>query len=186
MHIHFIFKPAQTDTTVFNSLHNVETNEYILSIPQQWHYEASIDASSKDRKFDFTGVSLPAEVNHTPLTANLQLRKYVCTDIKQADDYVLSEFTLYPDRITPPGFNYNRDTLTISSGQAADLFLTHYFRRTKASNYTRYDMVVYSAKRKAAYILTATFQYRDPTYALEDSLKLKDYMYRVFRSLFLR
>lgn len=177
---------GQTDTTIFNSLHNVETNEYVLSIPQRWQYVPSVDASSKDRKYDFTGVSLPEEVNHTPFIANLQVRKYECTNIKQADDYVLSEFSLYPDRITPPGFSYLRDTLTISSGQPADLFLTHYFRRTKASNYTRYDMVVYSAKRKAAYILTATFQYRDPTYAIEDSLKLKQYMWRVFRSLLLR
>jgi len=177
---------AQTDSTIFNNLHNVETTEYVFSIPNQWRYEASVDASSKDRRFDFSGVSLPAEVNHTPLVAYMQLRKFPCINAKQAEDYIVSEFSLYSDRITPPGFNYNTDTLTIASGEKANLFLTHYFRRTKASNYTRYDMVVYSTKRKAAYILTATFQYRDPTYSLEANLKLKEYMYHVFRLLVLR
>jgi hypothetical protein len=47
-------------------------------------------------------------------------------------------------------------------------------------------MVVYSAKRKAAYMLTVTYQFTDPSYACDTDLHLKNYAQRVFKTLQLR
>ena len=177
---------AQTDTSIFNAMQKEESAEYVLSIPNLWHFQAGMDASSKDRRFEFTGIALPAEFNHTPVTAIFTLRKLDAKTLKEAEDYVLNEFTNFPDRITQSGYNYDRDTLTIASGEKAQIISTHYYRRTKASNYSRYYLFVYSEKRKASYVLTATFQYRDFNYTLPTSAGFKPYMYRIFKTLVLR
>ena len=177
---------AQTDTTIFAVQKRIETTEYIFSVPDKWRKIDAIDQSSKDRKFEFSEVSLPKIYNNSPVTALFSLRKYVCDSARAAEDYVASEITSYPDRITPPGKNYERDTMHIESGEKGVFFSTHFYRRTKISNYTRYDLVVYSKKRKAAYMLNITFQYKDPTYGIEKELKLKQYTERVFKTLSLR
>jgi hypothetical protein len=177
---------AQTDTSIFASQKRVEVAEYIFSVPERWKAIPQIDATSKDRKFEFTGVSLPETVNNAPLTANFMLRKFVCDSLPVAEDYIISEFTTFPDRVTPAGYNYERDTTHILSGEKARLYYTHYYRRSKAFNFSRMDMIVYSKKRKAAYMLTAIFQYKDPTYATENKLLLRAYVLRVFKSLLLR
>jgi hypothetical protein len=66
------------------------------------------------------------------------------------------------------------------------LYSTRFFRRTKISNFTRYDLVVYSKKRKAAYMFTLLFQYHDPTYAFEAQNKLRQYAIKFFGNILLR
>ena len=177
---------AQTDSTIYSVQKKVETNEYIISVPEKWRKTDAIDQSSKDRKYEFSEVSLPKLYNNSPLLATFSLRKYVCDSIRAAEDYVISEITSYPDRVTPPGRNYEQDTISIESGEKATFISTHFYRRTKVSNFTRYDLVVYSKNRKAAYMLSITFQYKDSTYGIEKELKLRQYAERVFKTLLLR
>ena len=177
---------AQTDSSIFNSLKKVEVAEYVFAVPQAWGKTDLIDISSVNRKFNFTGVGLPENFKGSPLTACFELRKNICDSLRPAVDFVLNELTSYPDRITPPGQNYTKDTLAITSGEDGVLFSTHYYRRTKALNYSRYDCIVYSKKRRAAYLLNVTYQYRDSSYSIENDLKLREYALRVFKSLILR
>ena len=181
----FILK-AQTDTSIYLMQKKVETTEYTFSVPDRWKKIDNIDQSSKDRKFEFTEVALPKLYNNNALTASFSLRRYACDSLKVVDDYIISEITSYPDRVTPPGKNYQRDTFDIASKEQGILISTHFYRRNKVSNFTRYDLLVYSAKRKAAYMLNVTYQYRDPGYGIENELKLKEYALRVFGTLILR
>ncbi len=180
----FVF--AQTDTSVFKVFKKVELADYVLSLPDGWKKVEHSDISVKDLKYEFTGVGLPKEFNNSQLTAFFTLRKFDCKGITDAEDYILTEFSSYPDRVTPKGFSYERDSTNILSGEKGTLFFTHFYRNRKMLNYARYDMVVYSKKRKAAYMLTVTYTFKDTTYGIESSLNLKQYALRVFSRLLLR
>lgn len=177
---------AQSDTAVFAKQVPVETSDYIFMVPAGWKNIPEIDISSKDRKFDLTGVGLPTEYKFAPVTANCILRKYECQNIIAARDFIIIEITNYPDRVTEPGCNFDTDSMKILSGENATLYSSRYLRHTKKSNYSRFDLVVYSKKRKAAYMFTITFQYRDPTYAFEADNKLRQYALQFFQGILLR
>lgn len=182
----FLTLEAQTDTLIFRNIKKVETNEYVFNIPDAWKPQNHLDREMRDQRFEFTDIGLPHVINNAPLTAFFTLRYLPCDAQSVADSFIISEFKSYPDRVAPPDYDYSTDTLLIASGEMALFYHTHYYRRTKASNFTRYDMVVYSAKRKTAYMLTATFQYKDPNYMLEADLRLKAYMLRIYKTLLLR
>lgn len=180
------FLSAQLDTTVFLSTKKMQTTEFVLDIPELWRNTPYLNAGSKDQRYEFSEVSLPRLYKNTPVVAVFTLRKFECAGIRYAEDYVVSEFTSYPDRITADGYNYTRDSLVIASGETAALYHTRYYRRTKALNFTNYYLVAYSEKRKAAYMLTITFQYRDTSYEAEEAMKFKEYVLRVLKTFVLR
>jgi hypothetical protein len=177
---------AQTDTLIFRNMKKVETNEYVLSVPEAWKQQNHLDREMRDQRFEFTDIGLPHLLNNAPLTAYFTLRYLPCEVVSVADSFIISEFKSYPDRVAPPDYDFSTDTLFVMSGEKAQLYHTHYYRRTKASNFTRYDMVVYSEKRKTAYMLTSTFQYKDPNYMLEADLRLKSYILHIYKTLLLR
>jgi len=183
--ISFLLK-AQNDTSVFTRQIPVSTSDYVFLVPDKWKNIPGIDISSKDRKFEFKGVGLPTEYKYAPVMATCILRKYECNSIKTAEDYIITEFTSYPDRVTQPGRNYETDSMKILSGETATLYSSRYLRRNKMSNFSRFDLIVYSEKRKAAYMFTITFQYRDPTYAFETENKLRQYAMQFFKNITLR
>jgi hypothetical protein len=177
---------AQNDTTIYNVIKAVEANEYLFRVPEKWKNIPQIENSPLDEKFEFTTVGLPLTWNDAPLTAFLILRKLESDSIQQGENFIVGEFTGYTDRIQPAGETYEREPLTIASGEEATLIHSRFYRRSKVSNVTRYDLVAYSAKRKASYILTMSFQYKDPNYRVEADLNLKRYALRVFKTLVLR
>ncbi|MBL0308250.1 MAG: hypothetical protein IPP77_00670 [Bacteroidetes bacterium] len=177
---------AQLDTMVFRSTKKIQTTEFTLDVPERWRNTPYLNAGSKDQRYEFSEVSLPLVYNNTPVTAVMTLRKFECANIRQAEDYILTEMTSYPDRVTSGNFNYSRDSLVIASGETATFYHTRYYRRAKASNFTNYYLVAYSEKRKAAYMINITFQYRDSTYEAEEAMKFKEYVLRVLNTFVLR
>ena len=177
---------AQVDTSVFTIQKKVETSDYVFLVPGQWKNIPEVDISSKNKKFEFSGVGIPAEYKYASVLATCGLRKYECKSINSAEDYIISEFTSYPDRETEPGHNYQTDSLTILSGEKAVLYSSRYLRHNKKSNFSRFDLIAYSPKRKAAYMFTVTFQYRDPTYAFEAENGLRQYAVQFFKNILLR
>ncbi len=177
---------AQKDTSIYSAIKNAEANEYVFSVPEKWNEVLLLDAAAIDRKFDFTDVALPHQYNSAPLTATFTLRKMPAADRAEAENFIINEFTAYTDRLSPAGYTYETDSLKISSGEIAALINTHFYRRSKVSNFSRYDLVAYSEKRKTAYLLTITYQYKDPTYIIEADLKLKQYAVRILKTLVLR
>ena len=132
---------SQNDTTVFDKQTEIATSEYVFKVPAGWKNVQQIDLTSKDRKFEITGVGLPTECNHAPVTGTLTLRKYECAKLSTGEDYIISEITSYPDRVTEAGCNYQTDSLKIKSGEKATLISTRFLRRTKLSNYSRFDLI---------------------------------------------
>lgn len=177
---------AQNDTSVFKNIKHIEANEYTFRVPEKWTAYLQQQNGPQLQKLEFTDVAIPHVLNNAPLTAICLFRKIGCDSIIAAQTFAVAEFSSYPDRVTPAGRDYEMDSLTIVSGEKAILYHTHYYRRSKASNFTRYDMVVYSEKRKAAYWFTTTYQYKDPTYQIEFDLKLKEYALRIYKTLVLR
>lgn len=181
-----LYLSAQNDTSVFRSIKHIEANEYLFSVPEKWTAFLQQQNGPQLQKLEFTDVALPHMVNNGPLTAFCLFRKINCDSLRAAQAFVVGEFTSYPDRVTPAGRDYETETIEIASGEQAILYSTHYYRRSKASNFTRYDMVVYSVKRQAAFWFTITYQYKDPTYNIEFDYKLKPYALRIYKTLSLR
>ncbi|HWB64759.1 MAG TPA: hypothetical protein VG603_14685 [Chitinophagales bacterium] len=179
------FLPAQNDS-VFLNMKKVETTDYTFSIPEKWKKTDQLDVSTKDIKFDASGVGLPLQYNNANLSATFTLRKIACDSLRTAEDFVISEQTSYPDRTTPAGQNYVTDTFTLKSGEKGHIIFTHYYRRSRQSNFATYILLAYSKKRKAAYCLTMVYQFTDPTYGIEEKLGLKKYAGQVFKTLVLR
>ena len=177
---------AQNDTSIYRSIKHIEAYDYVFSVPEKWTVFLQQQNGPQLQKLEFTDVALPHVVNEAPLTAICLLRKINCDSLRAAQEFVVTEFSSYPDRVTPAGQDYTTDTLNITSGEQAILYNTHYYRRSKVSNFTRYDMVAYSTKRNAAYWFTVTYQYKDPTYQIEFNYKLKSYALRIFKTLTLR
>lgn len=177
---------AQTDTSVFMTIRTMEGYDYQFSVPEKWKYFPQTPSMPQLQRLEFTDVALPHVVNNAPLTALCLFRKVEGDSLGVGADFVINEFKSYPDRIAPAGYTYTTDSVKTATGEQAVLFTTHYYRRSKVSNFTRYDLVTYSGKRKAAYILGITYQYKDPTYQIEFDLKLKEYALRIFRTLRLR
>ena len=181
-----LFASAQNDTSIFRSIKHIEANDYVFSVPEKWTAFLQQQNGPQLQKLEFTDVALPHVLNNSPLTAICLFRKIDCDSIRAAEEFIVTEFTSFPDRVTPPGYNYTTDTVTIATGERAILYSTHYYRRSKASNFTRYDLLAYSAKRKGAYVFTVTYQYKDPNYMVEADYKLKQYALRIFKTLVLR
>lgn len=181
-----LFTSAQNDTSIFRSIKHIEANDYLFSVPEKWTALLQQQNGPQLQKLEFTDVALPHVLNNSPLTAYCLFRKIDCDSLRAAEEFIVTEFTSFPDRITPPGYDHTTDTVTIATGEKAILYSTHYYRRSKASNFTRYDLLAYSAKRKGAYVFTVTYQYKDPNYLVEADYKLKQYAWRIFKTLVLR
>ena len=177
---------AQNDTTIYSVIKSVEANEYLFRVPEQWQNVPQIENSPIAEKFEFTNVGLPFKFNDAPLTANLILRKFSCDSLQAGIKFITDEINSYPDRVAPAGESYETDSLLIASGEKATLIHSRFYRRSKVSNFTRFDLVAYSQKRKAAYLLTIIFQSKDPTYMAESDLKLRQYATRILKTLVLR
>ena len=128
----FNYAHAQTDTTVFSDLKKVELHDYSLPVPYKWKVIDMADPNTQQQKFDFTGIGLPETANGEPLTALFSIRKYECADLHTAEDYTLGDLTSYPDKVTPNGYNYEKDTLIIASGERANTILHPFLQANQA------------------------------------------------------
>jgi hypothetical protein len=181
-----LFTYAQSDTSIFMTIRTLEGYDYQFSVPDKWQIFPQTPSMPQLQRLEFTDVALPHVANNAPLTAVCLFRRVAGDSIQVGENFVISEYNSYPDRITPMGYTWTTDTVKIATGEKALLYTTHYYRRSKASNFTRYDLITYSEQRHAAYILGFTYQYKDPTYQIEFDLKLKEYVMRIIRTLRLR
>jgi hypothetical protein len=186
LNIFFYGAHSQADTTVWNMEIKAEDNKYILNLPDQWKKIALTEGSAIDYKFDFTGIGIPAMTGGAPLYAFFTISQIAGDKHGQAMDQVMSDFSAFYDRVTEPGYNFDTSTAVIKTGQTGTLLHSRYYRRSKVSNYSKYYLIVYSTKSNATFILSLGFQYKDPSYDIERSARLKDYALRIFDHFELR
>ena len=171
---------AQTSSTLWNSIVKVEDNRYVINIPDGWKKVSIADGSGLDYKYDLSGVGIPATLNGAPMYGFFTISRIAGKKEVQAMDQVLLDFTSFYDRVSEPGYNYDTAIATIKTGQAGTMVHTRYYRRSKVSNYSKYYLVVYSPKSDDTYILTLNFQYKDPSYDIERSGHVRDYVIDIF------
>jgi hypothetical protein len=177
---------AQTDTTIWESVKKVEENNYIISIPQGWKETLITANSGMEHKFELTGIGIVGTVQSAPMNAFFSISKVEGLDNKVALENVLQDFTVFYDRVTEAGANYDTASLAVKSGEVGTYLHTRYYRRSKVSNYSRYYLVVPYPKLNATFILSFLFQYKDATYDIERSGRFKSYAEKVFSTFLLR
>ena len=171
---------SQADATVWDSQVKVEDNKYILNLPDKWTKVTLADGSPIDFKFDFTGVGIPATVGTGPLYANFTISRLPGNKHSQAMDQVMTDFSVFYDRVTEPGYNFDTTTAPIKTGETGTVLHSRYYRRSKVSNYSKYYLVIYSPKADETYTLTLNFQYKDPSYDIERTAHFTEYAMKVF------
>ena len=171
---------GQSDQTIWNSEMKIEDNKYILNLPDQWKKVTVTAGLGLDYKFDFTGVGIPATVGGAPLYAYFTISRIAGNKHGQAMYQVLNDFSVFYDRVTEPGYNYDTTVTTIKSGQTGTVLHSRYYRRSKVSNYSKYYLIIYSPKSDETFILALNFQYKEPSYDIERSAHFKDYATQVF------
>jgi hypothetical protein len=171
---------GQADQTIWNSEMKIEDNRYILNLPDQWKKVSVTEGLGLDYKFDFTGVGIPANVGGAPIYAYFTISRIAGNKHNQAMDQVLTDFSVFYDRVTEPGYNYDTTTATIKSGQTGTMLHSRYYRRSKVSNYSKYYLIIYSAKTSETFILVLNFQYKEPSYDIERSAHFTEYATQVF------
>ena len=174
---------GQSDPSIWNSVIKVEANKFVLSLPDQWKKVVLAEGSPIDYKFDFTGAGIPANMGGSPLYANFTISHITGNAYNKAMDWVLNDFTVFYDRVTEPGYNYDTALVTIKTTETGALLHSRYYRRSKVSNYSKYYFIVYSPKADITYILALNFQYKDPSYDIERTAHFSDYALQVFKRL---
>jgi hypothetical protein len=178
---------SQSDATIWNnSINKQEDNRYIINMPDGWKKVAIAENSGLDYKFDFSGVGIPPMVSGSPLLASFTIARIPGNKYAQAMAQVLNDFTVFYDRVTEPGYNYDTTTVAIKTGQAGTMVHTRFYRRSKVSNYSKYYLILYSPKTDETYTLTVSFQYKDPMYDIERSAHFTDYAKSIFAHFELR
>lgn len=175
---------AQAD--IWSAIQKVEANKYIVNLPDGFKRVSIPEGSGTDFKFDLSGVGLLPTVNGSPMYAFYTVSRLSGHKEAQAMEQSVLEFSSFYDRVTEPGYNFDTTTATIQTGQSGTLLHTRYYRRSKVSNYSRYFLIVYAAKTDETYILSLNFQYKDPSYDIERSAALTDYVKKVFAHFELR
>ena len=171
---------GQISGGLWNSIMKVEDNRYILNLPDAWKRVTIAEGSGIDYKFDLSGAGIPPTMNGSPMYGFFTLARMSGKKEQQAMDQVLMDFTSFYDRVTEPGYNYDTSTTVIRTGQTGTMLHTRYYRRSKVSNYSKYYLIVYSPKTDDTYILTVNFQYKDPSYDVERSAHLTEYVIQIF------
>lgn len=171
---------CQSDPALWNSQMKVEENKYILNIPDAWKKVTIGEGLGMEHKFDFGGVGIPASLAGSPLYAYFTISRISGNKYAQAKEQVLNDFTVFYDRVTEPGYNYDTTTTIIKTGQTGTLLHCRYYRRSKVSNYSKYYLIIYSPAADETYILALNFQYKDASYDVERSAHFNDYAKQVF------
>lgn len=177
---------SQLDTTIFMQTSKIATNDYYFNIPEIWVQEKSESNEFKEKKFDFTGAALPRMYKAHPVKCTFLVKEIDCDSLILAKKIITAEFNAYPDKVVPQGYSFTTEIFNIGSKETALLFSNDMYRKSKVSNLTRYDLAIYSDKKKVLYLFTALISYKDNTYQIKDELQLKQYVSRVFHTIHLR
>jgi hypothetical protein len=172
---------GQSDVSVWNSVTKVQDNNFMATFPDGWKKVTQAEGSQADYKYELTGVGIPAIAReNSPLYGFFTISHLQGNKFGKAQEQIVTEFTNFNDRLTEINYNYDSASAIVKSGQTGKLLHTRYYRRTKVSNYSNYYLIVYSPKADQTYVLALHFQYKDTSYDIERTAKMKEYALAVF------
>lgn len=182
----FFSLSAQIDTTVWNSTRKIEDNRFIAEIPSSWKNVALPPAAEYSHKFELSGIGIKPIVLETPLVAFLSIKKSTQLEINAIIDEELKDFNNFSDKVQEANYKFDTTSIKSKTGEIGLFYHTRFYRRSKASNYSRYYYFVKHPKTNEYYILSFTYQYKDPTYDIERSNKFKEYALKTISRFSLR
>lgn len=177
---------AQIDTTVWNSTKKIEDNRFVAEIPNDWKNVVLPNASDLTFKFEYTGIGIKPIHLESAVTAFFTIKKSEFTDITSIMEDELKDFNNFSDKVQEANYKFDTSTVKTKSGEVGFYYHTRFYRRSKASNYSRYYAIIQNPKSKDYYVLAFWYQYKDPTYDIERSNKFKEYVFKTVSRFTLR
>jgi len=152
-----------------------------LWMPAQWEKRAITDAGPLYLA-EVSDLLIP-RWHDGPVMTTVFLVEHAGESLDAVHDSVVRGYTQNPDRVfaSPPPLD--KEVVLLASGQKAYLLHLRFFRRSKGLHQSRWDLVIYSAKKKAGYFLTLSVQHTDNTFGIERDLHLPDTAWRFFSGL---
>lgn len=177
---------AQIDTTIWNSTKKIEDNRFVAEIPQDWKVVTIANASEYSHKYEFTGIGIKPMVLQSPVTAFLTIKKATQTDVKAILEEELKDFNTFYDKVQEANYSVDSSTVKLKTGEDGFYLHTRFYRRSKASNYSRFYLVAQNKKTNDYYVFAYWFQYKDPTYDIERNNRLKEYVLKAMSNISFR
>ncbi len=177
---------AQQDTSVWKSTQYIEHNQFRSEIPQSWKEVKLANTAEFLFKYELTGIGMPGIFNSSPVTAFYTIQESSKDSLTTIIEEQLADFLVLSDKVQEPNYVYDTAGIAIKSGQIGTIVHTRYYRRSKASNYSRYIMIVENPKTQKYFVATFWFQYKSPLYDIERALFFKEYAYRAFSRFMFR
>jgi hypothetical protein len=162
-----------------------ETDAYALKIPSHW-LKLGTFGSLVDQSFDASELYFQDTFNAKPVLAGLFILNQPASSLEEAKSECLKGYRSNPDRVFEKNYIDTVQQVTLSSGQEAYLLHTQFFRKSNQFNQSRYDLVVFSEKKKQGYLVMVSIQYNDSTYNFEIEKNLLGFAKKTFSNFSLK
>lgn len=172
------------DSVVTMKFRGIEGEGYRLRVPEGWRYTQGA-AQGPDFYLELSGVELPATFKNGPVIATVFLTPFDAVDLDEAVTGMLTSYRGNPDRVFPMEKDEAYEH-TLQSGIRAPILKTRFYRKSKALQQIRYDLITYSELVKKAYSLTFSIQFADPEYSIEKEWDIEGGVMKLFESFELK
>lgn len=172
------------DSVVTMQFRGIEGEGYRLRVPEDWRYTKG-GGQGPDFYLELSGLALPDTFKGGPVIATVFLAPFAAKDLDDAVEGTLKGYRGNPDRVFPLEKDeaYEHHLL---SGARAPILKTRFFRKSKALQQIRYDLITYSESLKTAYDLTFSIQFADSEYSIEKEWDIETGVQKLFGSFELK
>ena len=171
---------AQFDKHIWDNLDTIKTDSYQLQVPSGWRHLPSLGGQGPEQFFEASGVAFPRMYNGAPVMVTIFVVKQDGKDLEECKDECFKGYRENDDRQFPKDFQDGQEKIQLTSGQQAYFLNTHFYRKSKGLNQSRFDLVVYSDNAKTGYLYTISIQYSDDKYKFENDNDLTGFSKKLF------
>lgn len=177
---------GQINKSIWDSLRTIETDYYQLKIPYNWREIPPREGRQTELMFEGSGLVFPSSFNGYPVILTIFMVKQEASDLEDCKNKCLRAYRANQDREFPADFNDGELKIKLQSGQEAYILNTHFFRKTKGLNQSRFDLILYSNKAQCGYMYTISVQYADKQYKFESDNNLSEFAKQLYSYVLLK
>jgi len=171
--------------TTWKELQTHEAEAYSLKLPTRW-IKLGTFGNLVDQSFDASELYFPDTFNSKPVLTGLFILNQPAATLEEATSECLKGYRSNPDRVFEKNYIDTVQKVRLSSGQDAYLLHTRFFRQSTQLNQSRFDLVVFSEKKKQGYLVMVSIQYNDSTYRFETENNLAGFAQKIFSNFSLK
>ena len=163
----------------------VANDDYQLQVPADWKVAKGREMPGPDFTFELQGSMIPVSFNNQPTTTSGFIRGVRAATLNEGIRNVIAMNRTHNDK----HFSSDSDKVTrfkLATGGEAAIIKTRWTRMTKNIQQTKYDLVVYSAKKGHAINISIFFGYIDKKYVLEEQQQLDQRIHEIFTTFQLK